>query len=229
MHRWYFKNFKYCFYTCADFERNSGLETDRELSSEWKLISRTHGTDGAVSCLFPQFSVRVHDNKPNTNQLKVSVSACDVVAVTQRSAQEVEASWSSGLGGKTRQLMAERVQRLQRQKDKKRYLIYGWEDYPVEEKIIQIHFDIWNVGDVWPPIWRRTSHPFAVTWRKCCFYLWGFFCQWGQWLSSLGNFGHLPAGPAQNNTARLGLVERATDESNPPGPLTETNQEETRP
>lgn len=87
-------------------------------------------------------TVRVHDNKPNTNQLKVSVSACDVVAVTQRSAQEVEASWSSGLGGKTRQLMAERVQRLQRQKDKKRYLISGWEDYPVEEKIIQIHLDI---------------------------------------------------------------------------------------
>lgn len=82
------------------------------------MKARKHGTDGAVSCLFPQFSVRAHDNKPNTNQLKVSVSACDVVAVTQLSAQEVEASWSSGLGGKTRQLMAERVQRLQRQKDK---------------------------------------------------------------------------------------------------------------
>lgn len=178
--------------------------------------SWAHGADGPVSCLFPQFSVRVHDNKPNTNQLKVSVSACD--AVTQRSAQEVEASWSSGLGGKTRQLMAERVQRLQRQKDKKRYLIYGWEDYPVEEKIIQIHFDIWNVGDVWPPIWRRTSHPFAVTWCKCCFYLWGFSAnEVSDWAL------------CQNNTARLSLVERATDESNPPGPLTETNQEETRP
>lgn len=115
-------------------------------------------------CLFPQFSVRVHDIKPNTNQLKVSVSACDVVAVTQLSVQEVEVSWSSGLGGKPRQLMAERVQRLQREKDKKRYLIYGWEDYPVEEIIIQIHLDSWNVGDVWPPIWRRTSHPFAVMW-----------------------------------------------------------------
>lgn len=110
-----------------------------------------------------------------------------------------------------------------------RYLIYGWEDYPVEEIIIQIHFDIWNVGEVWPPIWRRVSHPFAVMWCKCCFYLWGFFFQWGQSLCSLGNCGHLPAGPAQNNTARLGLVERATDESNPPGPLTETNQEESRP
>lgn len=62
----------------------------------------------------------IHCNKPKINlENQLKPSACEALTVTQLSVQEVEALWSSGLRGKTLQLMAERVQRLQRQRTRK--------------------------------------------------------------------------------------------------------------
>lgn len=97
--------------------------------------------------------------KPNVsleNQPKVSISHV--------SAQEVEALWSSGLGGKTLLLTADRVQRLQRQMDMKRYLIYGLIGFSSQRKHYLKTFwhVLHNLSEVW---WRAVgTSQFLVQW-----------------------------------------------------------------